>query len=414
MTITENGTDIPEYGSGGLSRRSFIRFGSAAGLTVLLGGAAGTLSGCDLGDQIFRGTRTITDDAGREVKIPTASELERIYFTSSLAQIFCFTLNPDILAGTAIRFTKQELELLPEGTGDLSYLGSMSEDGEIDREALIVEKVQVVFSISGIGLTEQNISEAETLQDQTQIPVVLIDGSFSNIANAYRELGDIFGTKDRAEDIAVYLEGIYDEVTAAVDTVPDEDRITLYYAEGPLGLQTDPDVSQHSLTFKVGGANNVAAVEETQGLGMTNVSLEQVIAWNPAVIVAWDDVIRGGADERIRTNADWSKIKAVQDGRVYTMPNEPFSWCDRPPGVNRFIGIQWIANMLYPDIYDIDMVEATKEFYSRLYWVDIDDDKAKEILGNSYPPYGHAAASGTAESSGTAEQGGTAESSGTA
>lgn len=94
------------------------------------------------------------------------------------------------------------------------------------------------------------------------------------------------------------------------------------------------------------------------------------------------------ADEIIRTDEKWSHISAVKNGRVYTMPNAPFAWCDRPPGVNRFLGVQWIANMLYPDRYDVDMVEEVKNFYSLLYWVDITDDDARELLGNSYPPYG--------------------------
>jgi iron complex transport system substrate-binding protein len=70
------------------------------------------------------------------------------------------------------------------------------------------------------------------------------------------------------------------------------------------------------------------------------------------------------------------------------MPNAPFAWCDRPPGVNRFIGIQWVANMLYTDLYDIDMVERVKEFYKIMYWVEISDADALDLLGNSYPPYG--------------------------
>lgn len=77
----------------------------------------------------------------------------------------------------------------------------------------------------------------------------------------------------------------------------------------------------------------------------------------------------------------------MRDERVYTMPNSPFAWCDRPPGVNRLLGIQWVANMLYPNVYDVDMVEETKAFYSLFYQVDIDDDNAKGLLGNSYPPY---------------------------
>jgi iron complex transport system substrate-binding protein len=52
------------------------------------------------------------------------------------------------------------------------------------------------------------------------------------------------------------------------------------------------------------------------------------------------------------------------------------------------LGLQWLANMFYPKLYDVDMLEVTKEFYSRLYWVEITDDQALKLLGNSYPAYG--------------------------
>lgn len=377
-----------------ISRRRFIQFGGLAALTLALpaGGIAG-LSGCrsEAGDAVFRGVRTITDDAGRELQVPTPGALERIYFTSPLAQVFVFSLAPSLMAGTAMTFTKQELAFLPEGTADLPNMGSLSGNGEIDREELVAKNVQIVFSISGVPLTPSNISDADKLQKQTGIPVVCIDGSFGKIAYAYRFLGDILGVADRAEDLAQYLEDIYDKVTKAVGGLRDDQKVSLYYAEGPLGLQTEPDVSQHALTFEVAGALNVAAVEEAQGLGMSNVSLESVIAWNPEVIVAWDDLVRGGADEIIRTKEAWSTIRAVRDGRVYTMPNVPYAWCDRPPGVNRFIGIQWVANMLYPDLFDVDMVEVMQDFYKRMYWVDITTDQALAILGTSYPPLGREA-----------------------
>ena len=373
----------------GMSRRQFLWFGGAASLTVLL--AAGGLSGCrsERGDEIMKGVRTITDHAGREVEIPT--NLERVYFTSPLAQIFVFSLKPEVQAGTALNFTRQELAYLPDNTQELINMGSISGNGEIDKETLLAEDVQVVFSISGVALTEANITAGEKLQKQTKIPVVFIDGSFDKIADAYRFLGDCLGVPDRAEKLAVYLEDIYARVTAAVGNIPEEEKVSLYYAEGPLGLQTEPNVSQHALTFQVAGARNVAATEANQGFGMSNVSLEQVLAWDPEVIVAWDGVVRGGADQIIRTRDTWKLIKAVQDGRVYTMPNVPFAWCDRPPGVNRFMGIQWVANMLYPDRYDVDMVEATQEFYSMMYWRDITVDQALDILGNSYPPLGKTA-----------------------
>jgi iron complex transport system substrate-binding protein len=339
------------------------------------------------GDEVFRGQRTVIDHAGREVTIPTANKLERIYYTSALAQVFVFSLAPELQGGTGIQFTKEELKYLPPETTDLLYMGSLSGGGEIDREMLMAQDIQLIFSISGVGLTGSNISDAESLQKATGIPVVLVDGSFDKIAEAYRFIGDIMGREERAEKIASYLEGIYDEVTEAMSHVDESKRVSLYYAEGPFGLATEPNISQHALTFEIAKAKNVAAVEEIPDLGMTTVSLESVLAWDPDVIIAWDSVIRGGADEIIRTNPNWENIKAVKTGRVYTMPNAPFAWCDRPPGVNRFIGIQWAANMLYPDLYDIDMVERVKEFYSIMYWVEISDEDALELLGNSYPPY---------------------------
>ncbi len=391
MSSNDASSQKPHRAERAISRRRFLQFGGAAALTVAL--PLGGLSGCKSkqGDEFFYKKRTITDHAGREVEIPTADALERVYFTSGLAEVFVFTMNPDLLAGTASRFSEQELHFLPEGFGDLKSYGSLSGDGEIDREALLDAGVQVVFSISGVALTAANISDAEKLQKQTGIPVVCVDGSFDKIATAYRFLGDCFGLPDRAEELASYLENVYSEVTASMDDLADADKISLYYAEGPLGLQTEPDISQHALTFEIAGAHNVAAVEEGQNLGMSNVSLEQVLEWNPSVIVAWDSAIRGGADELIRTKASWSTIAAVQNQRVYTMPNLPFAWCDRPPGVNRFIGIQWVANMLYPDRYDVDMVEVLQDFYKKMYWVDVSTDDALALLGNSYPALGRTA-----------------------
>ncbi len=366
------------------SRRSFIK---VLGGGLLLTLATRSLTGCDLADAVLEGKRSVSDDAQRTLTIPTVDKLSKIYFTSASAQIFCFTLAPELLAGTGVQFTKQELSLLPAGTSSLPYLGSLSGGGEIDREALLAEGVQLIFSISSVALTESNISEADDLQNMTGIPTLLVDGSFEHINDAYRFLGKVLGKEKRAEEIAIYCEDVYQRVNEAILPIPQDQRVTFYYAEGPSGLQTEPSASQHALAFVVGGAKNVAQVEIGNDMGMSSVSLEQVLLWDPEVIVSWDFIVRGGADQIIRTSSNWKTIKAVKNGRVYTMPNIPFAWCDRPPSVNRFLGIQWIANMLYPQAYDVDMVEVTKEFYSKLYWADISDDKAKELLGNSYPPY---------------------------
>lgn len=270
--------------SGGITRRSFIKFGGAAALTLALPGALSSLTGCrsEAGDAFFRGERKVVDHAGREVVIPTTDKLERIYFTSGLAEIYVFSLAPELQGGCAYQFTDEELEYLPDDMDKLKYMGSLAGGGEIDLEMLMAEDIQLVFDVSAVAISSSDISTCNNLQDQTGIPVVMVDGSFTNVMNAYRFIGDIMGQTARAEKIAAYCEGIYNDVRAAVGDIPDEQKVSLYYAEGPFGLASEPNESLHARTFAEAGARNVAAVPvSTSGYGMSSVSLESVIQWDP-------------------------------------------------------------------------------------------------------------------------------------
>lgn len=362
------------------TRRTFVKGGIAAGIAAA-GGML--LGGCQGFDELVTGTRTLADHTGRAVAVPAPSALRKVYFTSPLAQVFCFTVAPDLLAGTAISFTKQQLEFLPYGTEQLPNLGTLSNGGSIDAEMLRQEGVQLVFSISGTDLTDVNVADALALQSESGIPVFLIDGSFDRIGDTYRLLGECLGRTERAEELASYCEQIYEDVTDAVAQVPEGDRVRYYFAEGPEGLQTEPDASQHSLAFQVAGGLNVAAGVALAGAGgdPATVSLDQVRAWDPEAIISWDWRTRGGADDLIRASSAWKDIAAVRTGRVYSMPAVPFPFCDRPPGVNRFLGIQWLANLFYPQAYDVDMVEQVREFYRICYWRDISRAQAEAILG---------------------------------
>ena len=45
----------------------------------------------------------------------------------------------------------------------------------------------------------------------------------------------------------------------------------------------------------------------------------------------------------------WQGVDAVRAGRVYLSPTAPFGWIDRPPSLNRMIGLKWLAGLFYPD-----------------------------------------------------------------
>ena len=378
-----------------VSRKDFLS-ACGMGMAAAVGGALSCgLTSCSAYDEFITGKRTITDHVGRQVEIPSANALKKVYFTSPLAQIFCFTMAPDLLAGTAIQFRPEQLDYLPEGTEKLDYLGSLSNGGSIDAEALRSKGAQVIFSISGTDLTDVNVEDAIALQELSGIPVVLIDGSFERIAESYELLGDCLGRRERAEELGSYCTRIFKQVTDAVAKVPANELVRYYFAEGDEGLWTEPDVSQHSLAFQVARGVNVAAgIDPTVGSrsvrdatidnrAMVQVSLDEIRTWNPDFIVTWDMGARRGAADVITTLDSWTDISAVKSGRVFAMPDLPFAICDRPPGVNRFLGIQWLANLFYPKYYDVDMVDVVREFYSTCYWRDISREQAATALSGS-------------------------------
>ncbi len=344
---------------------------------------AGASSDTDTSASQTSATVTVTDAAGREVEIPSPDNLTAIYSTSPIAQMYLFTMAPEKAAGTNSTYSEAELQYLPEGVGDLPNYGTWAMNGTLDNEAIMAAGVQVLLDVSSAAISESDIAAADELQDQTGIPVLLFDGSVEKTPETYREIGAVLGTEDRAEEMASYCENALSDVTDAVAKVPESERVSVYYAEGPDGLKTEPANSPHFATFLTAGAVDVADCDLTKGSGLTQVSLENVISWNPQVIIAWSSEYSGGADETIRTSSDWSSISAVQNGDVYTIPALPYMWGDRPPSVTRYLGMQWLANILYPDYYDIDMVETTQDFYKLFFSIDLTEDQAKEILNEA-------------------------------
>jgi iron complex transport system substrate-binding protein len=70
----------------------------------------------------------------------------------------------------------------------------------------------------------------------------------------------------------------------------------------------------------------------------------------------------------------------VKRNAVYQVPWRPFGWIDRPPGLNRLIGLVWLANLLYPDVFPYDMTAVAKEFFLKFYHYELSEEEAREIL----------------------------------
>jgi iron complex transport system substrate-binding protein len=136
-------------------------------------------------------------------------------------------------------------------------------------------------------------------------------------------------------------------------------RLRVYYARGQRGLITGLGGSINVETIEL-LAQNVAGGNKG---GLANVSIEQVLLWNPDVIITIDQDFAAS----VYGDQSWASVNAVRNGRVHLSPKMPFGWVDFPPSVNRLIGLWWLAKILYPDRFHEDMRVLTRDFYAMFY-----------------------------------------------
>ena len=166
---------------------------------------------------------------------------------------------------------------------------------------------------------------------------------------ALRELGTVLGVATRGR-------GAGGLRRAGAGRRPDEARRPArggaapgLLRPGPEGLDTGLKGSINVEILDLVGARNVA--EGAGAGGLATVSAEQVLAWNPDVVLTLDP----GFYASVGKSPLWRQVKAVREGRVYLAPSLPFGWFDQPPGLNRLIGVRWLGRVLYPAQFPEDL-----------------------------------------------------------
>lgn len=332
-------------------------------------------------EQISETERVFTDAVGREVTIP--AEVNKVYSTSPIGTMLVYTINPDKLAGWNTELRAGELRFIAEKCHRLPVMGGwFGKTAEGNVEEIMKENPDVIISV---GDTDSSSAEtADQIQEQTNIPVILLNLDLDKIDQTYTALGELMNEKEVAGNFALYCRETVADVLDKAAQIPAGQRVRVYYAEGSQGLNTDPAGSQHVQVLDMVGGLNVAEIGMPGKAGQVDVSLEQVLHWDPELIICWHHE-QGGYFEGILSDPDWQGISAVKNNKVYEIPCAPFSWFDRPPSVNRVLGLKWLGNLLYPEIYGYDLIQETKEFYALFYHYELSDEEATELLKNASP-----------------------------
>ena len=302
-------------------------------------------------------------------------EIETVFSTSPVSAIYLYTLIPDKLLGWNYELNEIERSVILEKYHSLPNFGM---GDAINYEAVIAAGPTIAFSVSAVN--EGTIDQSDKLAESLGVPVVVVSSNLEDAPEVYRFMGELFGVQEQAEKLAAYAEKTFSDIAGM--TIPEEEKVRLYYGNGEDSLETAPVGSSHAQIIDMVNAVNVADLELGDG-SRIQISLEQLLAWDPDVIIVngepKSNMSGGTAADAILNDKAFATLKAVQNNMVFGAPNAPFSWVDRPPGPNRIVGMRWLAKKIYPDFFDYDVDEEVREFFQLFYHTELTDEKLAEV-----------------------------------
>ena len=315
--------------------------------------------------------RTVTDSAGRVVEIP--DEVTRVFAAGPPASILVYALKPETLLGWPRALRDYEKPYIAEPYRELPETGRLTgRGGGANLERVLALKPDLIVDFGSVRDTY--IDLANRVQAQTGFPYILVNGRFEETAASLRLVGEALGVSDRGEALAADVEATFAALEAALDAVHEEERPRVYLARGPDGLETGLKGSINTEIIERAGGRNVAEVPGQYGL--VQASPEAVIVADPDTIMTWDRHFY----RRVWVDPLWQGITAVRAGRVYLSPTAPFGWIDRPPSINRMMGLKWLAGLFYPDRWSGNLREDTAAFYKLWYHVELGEAELDRLL----------------------------------
>jgi iron complex transport system substrate-binding protein len=320
----------------------------------------------------------ITDLAGRQVTLTMPVQRAVAIAGPSYEKVFMLG-QAGRLAGA--HFYMVDRPWVKATNPGISAVTPIRSPGEPNVEALLQLSADCVFF--------WDYADPLKNMEAARIPVVVVQNATGNpktvdefIAYQKREVqvfADALGPEARTKAAAWF--DYFDKKVAYVSErsagIPANQRKTAIYAYGEEGLGLFSQYSYVSFWLELAGGRNIA--DETGAEMDTEVTMEQIIAWDPDLIFmgrmeSADPVLKG------RT---WAELKAVKNGDVQLCPDGVMYWDYSSEGVLLML---FLAQKLYPDRYtDLDMVAETQAYYRQFYGYELSAENAQRLLSHLPP-----------------------------
>ena len=320
-------------------------------------------------------TVMFTDSCGREVELP--ANITKIAPSGTVATMILAAFAPEELVCVGTKVSENQIPYLYDGIADLPVTGQLyGGKATLNLEELLGTGAEVIIDL---GDFKKSVADDLTaLQEQTGLPCVFIEADLAHLADAFRTLGTILGKEERGEELAKLVEETMTMAAENSAKIAEDQRLSVLYSSGSDPLGTNAEGSSQAQALGIVGAKNAVVLEDVSNKGGGNmINMEQLYNFDPDVVLVTDAV----ALKIIETEAAWQELRAVKDGRVYTVPCDPYCWLSAPPSMNMILGVWWLGNLLYPEVYDYDMTAKAQEIYKVFWNYDLTAEEAAAMLG---------------------------------
>ena len=294
------------------------------------------VSGCQKNATTSSGT-VITDFDQRSVTIP--AEVNHVLGLHPVSTYAVWRLAPDKLS--SVDWVFQWMYLQPTSTkylsdADIAKLNKLPVTGtffaKMNTEQVISLKPDVIITLD----SDINVDK---LQQQANIPVVAVAKEpLSAYEDTFRMVGKIVGNEAEADKLAAFWDTTLKAAQAETAQVPDSKKLRVFYT-GKLGdvlTTAGKDTVMGSVIDTAGGINLGDQLSDT-GNESATVSIEQILAWNPDIII----VATEGGKQQIMNDPRYKSLTAVKDGKVYVPPQ--YGDLD---SVQSIMGLVWAQGLL--------------------------------------------------------------------
>jgi iron complex transport system substrate-binding protein len=289
------------------------------------------------------------------------------------------TLCPEYMVCVSGSPSSSQYKYLPPNQTELPTTGQLyGSRSTMNLESLINAGPQIIIDL---GHRKDSVSsDMDMIQKTTGIATVYIEADLAHIAEAYRTMGELFDLRERAGEIASFIDETLAMAGKHSAMIAEEDRKSVMYTSGSSGLNTNARGSVQAQVIDVIGADNAVIVEDISNQGGGNIiSMEQLYNFNPGIIIFSGGSIYG----KVAAMPSWALLPAVKNGNYYEIPALPYNWMSNPPSINMILGVWWLGNLLYPGVYDYDMVGVAQDFFSLFWGYELTEEEALQMLSGS-------------------------------